>query len=305
MAQSTPVKVYSFAEDICELCGFSFVQTIVDPDGFKIVNKKYTQKLKLTDQKTENVVIKLEEELLHIRGDLVTKRQNVVNTQINIPSPRRATVTKRMLRSPLIPPEKQQRTQLSTLIPIRLVQLQPFNQLAKQQILQPIHQKQPEIDATKPPEFMPQPKQTEGLSQTKTKRSLQFTKEGLDLKDTDLTGEIKTKVMQSLKVHPKLYQKKQVRFVKRSLDHVSKALRANEIMEFSWNKLKNELVIRAPGILKIISAIVSDIPSSLTDNRLRHVLQSAVIAFHGRSREMSTLQYIVCMIQAHGGCTNR
>ncbi|VDI70700.1 Hypothetical predicted protein [Mytilus galloprovincialis] len=76
-------------------------------------------------------------------------------------------------------------------------------------------------------------------------------------------------------------------------------------MEFSWNKLKNELVIRAPGILKIISAIVSDIPSSLTDNRLRHVLQSAVIAFHGRSREMSTLQYIVCMIQAHGGCTNR
>lgn len=218
MAQSTPVKVYSFAEDICELCGFSFVQTIVDPDGFKIVNKKYTQKLKLTDQKTENVVkvlpdfipsssskngiclkcnrtiekvIKLEEELLHIRGDLVTKRQNVVNTQINIPSPRRATVTKRMLRSPLIPPEKQQRTQLSTLIPIRLVQLQPFNQLAKQQILQPIHQKQPEIDATKPPEFMPQPKQTEGLSQTKTKRSLQFTKEGLDLKDTDLTGEIK------------------------------------------------------------------------------------------------------------------
>lgn len=79
----------------------------------------------------------------------------------------------------------------------------------------------------------------------------------------------------------------------------------NEIMEFSWNKLKDELVIRAPGILKIISAIVSDIPSSLTDNRLRHVLQSAVIAFHGRSREMSTLQYIVCMIQAHGGCTNR
>lgn len=96
MAQSTPVKVYSFAEDICELCGFSFVQTIVDPDGFKIVNKKYTQKLKLTDQKTENVVkvlpdfipspsskngiclkcnrtiekvIKLEEELLHIRGN--------------------------------------------------------------------------------------------------------------------------------------------------------------------------------------------------------------------------------------------
>ncbi|CAC5392631.1 unnamed protein product [Mytilus coruscus] len=138
--------------------------------------------------RTIEKIIKLEEELLHIRRDLSFKRQNVLKTQINIPSPRRATVTKRMLRSLVIPAEKQQRTELSTLIPIRLAQLQPFNELTKQPILKLDRQNQPEKD--KPPEIMPKPKQTEGLSQQKTKISLQFTKEGLNSTDKDLTGEI-------------------------------------------------------------------------------------------------------------------
>lgn len=77
----------------------------------------------------------------------------------------------------------------------------------------------------------------------------------------------------------------------------------HDLMNFSWDKFNQELQIRAPHTLKVISAIVVDIPSSVTGKKYLSVLHTMASGLHGRSAEMSALQYIVGFIMTHGGCT--
>lgn len=75
-----------------------------------------------------------------------------------------------------------------------------------------------------------------------------------------------------------------------------------DFMSFSWDKLNQELQVRAPHSLQIISAIVSDTPSQLN---YVHTLCTVASALHSRSLQMSFLHYAVGFILTHGGCTNR
>ena len=77
------------------------------------------------------------------------------------------------------------------------------------------------------------------------------------------------------------------------------------IMTFTWNKFYNELEIRAPNILKIVSAIVSDIPVTPSDKKYMNILHTIACGFHGRNQEMSGLHYCVGFVLFHGGCTLR
>ncbi|XP_033759941.1 uncharacterized protein LOC117342076 [Pecten maximus] len=93
---------------------------------------------------------------------------------------------------------------------------------------------------------------------------------------------------------------------KRSNDTVLQNRSKDGILNFSWDKLHQELQIRAPHTLKVVSSIVTDIPHNVVQGKpFYHVLNSVAIALHGRSREMTVLQYLCGMVLLHGGCTHR
>ncbi|OWF47690.1 hypothetical protein KP79_PYT01282 [Mizuhopecten yessoensis] len=75
------------------------------------------------------------------------------------------------------------------------------------------------------------------------------------------------------------------------------------MMEFTWDKFYEELQIRAPNILKVVSAIESDIPMQVSGKKFLHILHTVASGLHGRSQEMSALHYQVGFILVHGGCT--
>lgn len=77
------------------------------------------------------------------------------------------------------------------------------------------------------------------------------------------------------------------------------------IMQFTWDKLHRELQLKAPYLLKVFSAAVSPIPVSISDSKLHHALLSAGICLQGRSREMTTLQYLLGFVMLHGSCTQK
>lgn len=54
-----------------------------------------------------------------------------------------------------------------------------------------------------------------------------------------------------------------------------------------------------------ISAAVSPIPVSISDSKLHHALLSAGICLQGRSREITTLQYLLGFVMLHGSCTQK
>lgn len=51
---STPRRVYC-RNNICVLCGFSFIQTDINDKGEKIEKKHFTLKYKLTDERVKNI----------------------------------------------------------------------------------------------------------------------------------------------------------------------------------------------------------------------------------------------------------
>ena len=63
------------------------------------------------------------------------------------------------------------------------------------------------------------------------------------------------------------------------------------IFQFSWEKLENELQLRAPKFLHIVSHAVTDKLSTQSQRCRIQMLYSIASALHARSREMTVLQY--------------
>lgn len=76
-------------------------------------------------------------------------------------------------------------------------------------------------------------------------------------------------------------------------------------MSFTWDEFHKELEIRAPNLLKVVSAVVSDIPVAPAEKKFMHILHTIATGFHGRSQEMSGLHYCTAFLLVHGGCTQR
>ena len=79
----------------------------------------------------------------------------------------------------------------------------------------------------------------------------------------------------------------------------------DSLMTFTWDKFHKELEIRASNVLKIVSAIVSDIPAIPGEKKYINTLHTIASGFHGRNQEMSGLHYCVAFLLVHGGCTQR
>ena len=74
-------------------------------------------------------------------------------------------------------------------------------------------------------------------------------------------------------------------------------------LEFTWDSLYAELQIRAPNVLKTVSAMVTDIPIQVNEKPFQHIMYSVSQILHGRSQEMSLVQYLSGFVLLHGGCT--
>lgn len=77
------------------------------------------------------------------------------------------------------------------------------------------------------------------------------------------------------------------------------------LMSFTWDKLNEELEIRAPNVLRIMSSILNDIPQMIRGKRYMNILHTVASGLHGRSMEVSGLHYTIAFVLVHGGCTLR
>ncbi|XP_056006722.1 uncharacterized protein LOC125651350 [Ostrea edulis] len=78
-----------------------------------------------------------------------------------------------------------------------------------------------------------------------------------------------------------------------------------DFFSFRWENLHKQLETMCPALLSIITATVSDIPPVIGSKPFLHALQTVGIALHGRSQEMTVLQYMNGFLLNHGGCTQR
>lgn len=74
---------------------------------------------------------------------------------------------------------------------------------------------------------------------------------------------------------------------------------------FTWDKFDNELEIRAPNVLRIVSSIVGDIPRMIGEKKYMNIIHTVQSGLHGRIMEMSGLHYTIAFVLVHGGCTLR
>lgn len=174
MAASTPRKTCVLS-DVCILCGFSFIQ-IEKTDGGEKIQKFFDIKLKLNKERVDNVkkitglpdidvatnagvckkcyrsvesILKTEEK------NQITKQRfreiaetTMKSHMLQLPSPRRKSISKRMLRSPSMPSSKKQT--LVNLSYRKLVQIAPFKDLTNTTEWQKTELSLP---VTCPPEF--------------------------------------------------------------------------------------------------------------------------------------------------------
>lgn len=77
------------------------------------------------------------------------------------------------------------------------------------------------------------------------------------------------------------------------------------IFEFSWEKLENELQLRAPKLHHIVSHAVTDKPSTQTYRCHTQMLYTIARSLHVQCREMTVIQYLTGFILMNGGCTQR
>ncbi|XP_056014422.1 uncharacterized protein LOC125649436 [Ostrea edulis] len=79
----------------------------------------------------------------------------------------------------------------------------------------------------------------------------------------------------------------------------------DSMMTFTWNKFHKDLEVRAPNLLRVISAVVSDVPVAPSEKKFMNILHTIATGCHGRSQEMSGLHYCIAFLLVHGGCTQR
>ncbi|XP_063412299.1 uncharacterized protein LOC134695054 [Mytilus trossulus] len=141
----TPRKTYLLG-NICVVCGFSFIQKVKEANGIEVEHKYFDRKLKLSEERRKNInnvvgfeckgegvcqkcyrsvekVLKTEKESTDLKGKLRQSTQTVENTLlVSVPSPKRVSISKRMLRSPAsFQPSKK-----SDIVPITTM---PFNDI--------------------------------------------------------------------------------------------------------------------------------------------------------------------------------
>lgn len=159
MSAETPKRIYC-RTSICVTCAFSFVETSVLPTGEKVVLKHFSKKLKLSVERVNNIrsvipdfvesstddsngvcvkcyrrvenIHKMTKEIENQTASLRLSWKTVENIRLTLPSPRKRTVTKRLLGSPLsIQQPKAPKPFPATVVrkhPIRILPLQalPF-----------------------------------------------------------------------------------------------------------------------------------------------------------------------------------
>lgn len=76
----------------------------------------------------------------------------------------------------------------------------------------------------------------------------------------------------------------------------------NSIFKFTWDDFNKEIQIKAPNTLKIISSMISDTVVQPKEKKYLHIMQSVAPALHGRSEQMSCLQYQIGFILLHESC---
>ena len=62
---------------------------------------------------------------------------------------------------------------------------------------------------------------------------------------------------------------------------------------------------KTPAFLSVITATVCDVSPPVLSKSYQHILLTATVGLHGRSQEMSLVQYLVGFMLKHGGCTER
>lgn len=76
-------------------------------------------------------------------------------------------------------------------------------------------------------------------------------------------------------------------------------------LSFTWDKFHQELTLRAPNTLRIVSSMLSDVPLSPEGKPFLNLMHTTSMALHSRYNQMSLTQYLCGFVLMHGGCTMR
>lgn len=81
----------------------------------------------------------------------------------------------------------------------------------------------------------------------------------------------------------------------------------HDILSFTWDKFHQELTLRAPNTLRIVSSMLPDVPPSPEGKPFLNLMHTTCIsmALHSRYNQMSLTQYLCGFVLMHGGCTMR
>uniref|UniRef100_A0A8W8MLR6 Uncharacterized protein n=1 Tax=Magallana gigas TaxID=29159 RepID=A0A8W8MLR6_MAGGI len=79
----------------------------------------------------------------------------------------------------------------------------------------------------------------------------------------------------------------------------------HDILSFTWDKFHQELTLRAPNTLRIVSSMLSDVPLSPEGKPFLNLMHTISMALHSRYNQMSLTQYLCGFVLMHGGCTRR
>ena len=78
-----------------------------------------------------------------------------------------------------------------------------------------------------------------------------------------------------------------------------------DFFTFTWEQLNNELKCSCPMLAAVMESVVWDIPQSVSSKAFRHIMLATALGLHGRSQEMSAIQYMIGFVLTQGGCTQR
>lgn len=79
----------------------------------------------------------------------------------------------------------------------------------------------------------------------------------------------------------------------------------HDILSFTWDKFHQELALRAPNTLRIVSSMLSDVPLSPEGKPFLNLMHTISMALHSRYNQMSLTQYLCGFVLMHGGCIMR
>lgn len=77
------------------------------------------------------------------------------------------------------------------------------------------------------------------------------------------------------------------------------------IFNFHWDKFHDEIQLKAPQTLKVISSALNNIPIAPGEKKYTTLMHIISMALHGRNQEMSSIHYQIGFILTHGACKQR